>query len=311
MIKRIAALMLTFGLAGCAGSPSALAQTSPAEPSSPADSWREESPIVGAGSELIRAVQAVEQARVDPYILDAMLRRYNDRDLGLMAYHWGPERIDNWQATGQPAWPEAIDYIARINAALAGQAGGAEDARVPSPSPGFVLDAPAKAGLKLVTDPDILAQFEGEEPANDPEVRAILERLGREGELMRAVAEHVRQNAEICRGYASAIVSRTYIDEPYSDGEAFIARLAADRGLDCSAAIGGMEMVAKIAELATRLRMLQEWGQIVGAAQERAAVSSELTQLGLELMRQNVPPPSGYRQTECHETLMGFRCTTY
>jgi hypothetical protein len=75
-----------------------------------------------------------ENRRVGREYLEAMYRKYGDRDTALMAYNWGPGKVDKWIKEGRPADKvpsETRKYVANIGK-RAGSEASARDVDTPA-----------------------------------------------------------------------------------------------------------------------------------------------------------------------------------
>ena len=71
----------------------------------------------GFGIAPVRDDSEAENRRVGREYLDALYRKYGDRDTALMAYNWGPGNVDKWVKSGRPADAvpaETRKYVANI-----------------------------------------------------------------------------------------------------------------------------------------------------------------------------------------------------
>lgn len=71
----------------------------------------------GFGVAPVRDDSEEENRRVGQEYLDAMYRKYGDRNTALMAYNWGPGNVDRWIKEGRPADKvpaETRKYVANI-----------------------------------------------------------------------------------------------------------------------------------------------------------------------------------------------------
>lgn len=87
----------------------------------------------GYGINPMRDDSEGENRRVGQQYLDAMYRKYGDRNTALMAYNWGPGNVDKWIKAGRPA--DMVPAETRKYVANVGKRAGAEaPARDASPS---------------------------------------------------------------------------------------------------------------------------------------------------------------------------------
>lgn len=70
----------------------------------------------GFGVEPVRDDSPNEKERVGVEYLDAMLKRYGNQALALMAYNWGPDNVDKWVESGMkgPVPEETRKYLKKV-----------------------------------------------------------------------------------------------------------------------------------------------------------------------------------------------------
>lgn len=98
----------------------------------------------GFGVRPMQADTEEENRRVGREYLDAMYKRYGDRNIALIAYNWGPGNADKWLKAGadpRKLPKETRDYVAKVTG---GKSAPASSAPVREDNPVSILDSVGK-----------------------------------------------------------------------------------------------------------------------------------------------------------------------
>ena len=213
----------------------------------------------GFGIAPMRDDSEAENRRVGREYLDAMYRKYGDRNTALMAYNWGPGNVDKWIKAGRPADmvpAETRKYVANIGK---------------GPQPSIPERDTSTAEGQMATVEDIFGRLQDRFGRSEEEKAARSKLMARAEEMASDEGYEKQRKADMWQTLAEIGFNMASSKSPYllqAVGEAASAAMPGaradkkerkaikDRGLDLMVELGASD----------RKEAQQLWGMAVDAA---------------------------------------------